>query len=355
MQSVGTRFLTHRPDDMGLYDRDYYREEPRGMVLGGDMSVTTTLILVNAGVFIVNMFSDGQLTDHLALHWNLFTEQGYVWQLLTYGFAHDPSSVRHVLFNMFFLWLFGRDVETIYGKRLYLQLYLSLVVLSGLVWLGLNLVQGSHAMLIGASGAVTGIMVLFVLHYPTRTILFWGVFPIPVWVLASLQLLQDIQGAVTRSEAGNVAYTAHLAGAAFAFLFYRTGWQLGSFLPKQILGGRIAAQAAVARTQRRGGRGRFWPPRRSDSGKDQPRRARQPDQGRAEDTGKGQPAVSAEATVTPCWPGGTDKFLLVSGSSIGDGEFCRYTPLTNRVCQCHPVHWRYCCSIFSRSLASAAA
>jgi hypothetical protein len=141
--------------------------------------------------------------------------------------------VRHVLFNMFFLWLFGRDVETIYGKRLYLQLYLSLVVLSGLVWLGLNLVQGSHAMLIGPSGAVTGIMVLFVLHYPTRTILFWGVFPIPVWVLASLQLLQDIQGAVTRSEAGNVAYTAHLAGAAFAFLFYRTGWQLGSFLPKR--------------------------------------------------------------------------------------------------------------------------
>ena len=243
---------------MGLYDRDYYREEPRGMVLGGDMSVTTTLILINAGVFIVNMFSNdpkNQLTEPLALHWDLFKDQWHVWQLLTYGFVHDSSSVRHVLFNMFFLWLFGRDVETIYGKRLYLQLYLSLVVLSGLVWLGLNLLQGTDAMLVGASGAVTGIMILFVLHYPTRTILFWGVFPIPVWVLGTLQLLQDIHGAVTRDQAGNVAYTAHLAGAAFAFLFYRTGWQLGSFLPKGLSAGRLRRKPRLRVRHRRGRRG----------------------------------------------------------------------------------------------------
>ena len=156
------------------------------MVLGGDMSVTTTLILINAAVFVADMFSDGRLTDYLALRWDLFTHPQYFWQLLTYGFAHDPSSVRHVLFNMFFLWLFGREVETVYGKRVYVELYLSLVVLSGLVWLGLNVLSGSSAMLIGASGAVTGIMVLFVLHYPTRTILFWGVFPIPVWVFRKL-------------------------------------------------------------------------------------------------------------------------------------------------------------------------
>ncbi|MEX2138432.1 MAG: rhomboid family intramembrane serine protease [Pirellulales bacterium] len=218
---------------MGLYDREYYREEPRGMVLGGDMSVTTTLILINAVVFVADVFSDGRLSSALALDWALFRYPQYFWQLLTYGFAHDPFSVRHVLFNMFFLWLFGRDIETLYGKRLYLQLYLSLVVLSGLVWLLLNLVQGDAAKLVGASGAVTGIMVLFVLHYPTRTLLFWGVLPIPVWVLATLQLLQDIVGAVSRDNSGQVAYTAHLTGAAFAFLFYKTGWQLGGLLPKR--------------------------------------------------------------------------------------------------------------------------
>jgi membrane associated rhomboid family serine protease len=208
------------------------------MVLGGDMSATTTLILINAAIFIADVFSDGRLTEHLALRWDVFTHPQYFWQVLTYGFAHDPNSVRHVLFNMFFLWLFGRDVETIYGKRLYVELYLSLVIVSGLAWAAINLATGSPAVLVGASGAVTGIMVLFVLHYPTRTILFWGVFPIPVWVLATVQILQDIHGAVSRADAGQVAYTAHLAGAAFAFLFYRTGWQLGSLWPKRFsLGG----------------------------------------------------------------------------------------------------------------------
>jgi membrane associated rhomboid family serine protease len=225
---------------MGLYDREYYREEPRGMSLSSDMSATTTLILINAAVFIADMFSNNKLVGYLGLGSDLVTDPKYFWQLLTYGFAHDPSSVRHVLFNMFALWLFGRDVETIYGKRLYVQLYLSLVVLSGLVWLAINVLAGhGPALLIGASGAVTGIMILYVLHYPTRTLLFWGVFPIPVWVIGTLQLLQDIQGAVSRPEAGNVAYTAHLAGAAFAFIFYRTGWQLGSFLPKRFSLGRL--------------------------------------------------------------------------------------------------------------------
>jgi membrane associated rhomboid family serine protease len=218
---------------MGLYDREYYREEPRGIVLGGDMSVTTTLILINALVFIADVFSEGQLSRALALDWDLFHAPLKFWQLLTYGFAHDPSSIRHVFFNMFFLWLFGRDMEALYGKRLYAQLYLSLVVLSGLVWLLLNLLQGDAARLIGASGAVTGIMVLYVLHYPTRTFLFWGVLPIPAWVIASVQLLQDVFGSISRQNSGHVAYTAHLAGAAFAFLFFKTGWQLGSFLPKR--------------------------------------------------------------------------------------------------------------------------
>jgi membrane associated rhomboid family serine protease len=190
---------------MGLYDREYYREEPRGIVLGGDLSMNTTLILINALVFIADMFSEGRLSSALGLEWDLFQHPLNFWQLLTYGFAHDPSNMWHIFWNMVALWLFGRDMEALYGKKLYLQLYLSLVVLSGFVWLVLNLLSGNAAMLVGASGAVTGIMVLFVLHYPTRTLLFWGVFPIPVWVLATIQLLQDIVGAVTRS--GQVAYT----------------------------------------------------------------------------------------------------------------------------------------------------
>jgi len=204
------------------------------MVLGGEMSVTTTLILINTGVFLIDVFSEWGLINWFGLSSNLFHEPQYFWQLLTCGFIHDTHNVRHVLFNMIALWIFGRDVETIYGKRLYLEVYLSLLVLSSFVWLGVQtLTGGGPAVLVGASGAITGIMVLYVLHYPTRTFLIWGVFPLPVWAIASLQLLQDIQGALSRDGAGNVAYTAHLGGAAFAYLFYRTGWQLGSLWPKR--------------------------------------------------------------------------------------------------------------------------
>ncbi len=218
---------------MGVYDREYYRDdEPRGFVLGGDMSMTTTLILINAAIFLVDVFTNGAIGNLLKLRTDLFTHPWNCWQLVTYGFIHDSLNVRHVLFNMFSLWLFGRYVEGVYGRRLYLQLYLSLVVLSGLTWLLIEslVIHSGTPGLIGASGAVVGIMLVCVLHDPTRTILFF-MFPIPIWVLAALQILQDIQGTLLRTD--NVATTAHLAGAAFGYLFYRTGWQLGSLIPSR--------------------------------------------------------------------------------------------------------------------------
>jgi len=217
---------------MGVYDREYYRDdEPRGFVLGGDLSMNTTLILINVVIFLVDVFTDGAIGNYLALRSNLFTHPWNFWQLVTCGFVHDHRGVQHILFNMFSLWLFGREVEGIYGRRVYLQLYLSLIVLSALVWVTIESIvnPSGRVDLVGASGAVVGIMLVFVLHYPTRTLLIWGVFPMPVWVLAAIQLLQDIHGAITRS--GQIAFTAHLAGAAFGYLFYRTGWQLGSLIP----------------------------------------------------------------------------------------------------------------------------
>ncbi len=243
------------PTFMGLYDREYYREEPRGLVLGGETSITTALILINAAILVVDaLFTNKQLSERLALPSNLFEQPYLFWTALTYGFAHDPNNFVHVFFNMFALWLFGRDVEAIYGRRLYLQLYLSLIILSGLAWLAIDVLtagEGRTTNLIGASGAITGIMIVYVLHYPTRTFNLWGVVPVPVWLIATIQLLQDIAGTMSRDDAGNVAYTCHLAGAAFGFLFYKTGWQLGSLLPGTILASRAQASPEAQGARRR--------------------------------------------------------------------------------------------------------
>lgn len=217
---------------MGLYDRDYFRDEDQpGYFLGGQRSMVTTLILVNVGVFLLDMFMEGRLSDFLGLRSDLFQKPWNAWQLLTAGFAHDPSNLMHVGFNMFWLWLFGRDVEAIYGRKEFLRLYLSLIVLSSFVWLISAIAAHRPGPLIGASGAVVGVMILYVLHYPRRIFNIWGILPVPAWLLGTLCIFQNISGAL--EQKGHIAYVAHLAGAAFAYVYYSTGWNLGRLWPRR--------------------------------------------------------------------------------------------------------------------------
>jgi hypothetical protein len=87
---------------------------------------------------------------------------------------------------------------------------------------------------IGASGAVTGIITLFVFHYPRRVLLVWGVLPVPVWLLGLIWLLQDIAG-LRQAMGGRgeqVAYAAHLGGALLGGLYYRFSWNFGRLVPR---------------------------------------------------------------------------------------------------------------------------
>lgn len=215
---------------MGLYDRDYIREDDQpGFFAGGSYSTVTTLIVINVGVFILELLSDGKVKDYLGLHADLFQKPWNAWQLLTAGFVHEPTNISHIGWNMFELWLFGRDVEAIYGRKEFLRLYLSLIVLSSLVWVISATAMHHHGAMYGASGAVIGVMILFVLHYPQRTILLMFVLPVPAWLVGTLCIVQNVLGLGSRTD--HVAYEAHLAGAAFAYLYYATGWHLGRLWP----------------------------------------------------------------------------------------------------------------------------
>jgi membrane associated rhomboid family serine protease len=235
---------------MGIYDREYYREEPRGFFLGGDRTMVVNLIIINAAVFLADVLlfervgpaglPEYQLSQWMALPASLFEKPWEAYTLITSGFAHSPLSVWHVAFNMFFLWLFGRDIEQIYGRRTFLSLYLTLVVFSGLAWVVVQnyLLNDSEASAYGASGAVSGIMIIYVMHFPTRIFHIWGVVPVPVWLLAALYLLQDFLELKTSIRIGHsfarVGFAAHLAGAAFGLIFYKTHWTLASLIPQKV-------------------------------------------------------------------------------------------------------------------------
>ncbi|HVC99133.1 MAG TPA: rhomboid family intramembrane serine protease [Pirellulales bacterium] len=223
---------------MGLSDRDYVRDQPRGFFLGGDRSMVANLILINVGVYLADLLFDQAISEWGMLWSDLFQKPWNAWQLLTCGFLHAPS-VMHVGVNMFELWLFGTDIEAIYGKREFLRLYLSLIVLSSLAWVASEnlLVHPAEPVpMLGASGAVSGVLVLFALHFPRRLIYIWGVLPVPAWLLCLLFLIQNLVGfdQVLAGHHLGIAFATHLAGAALAFVYYSTGWNLGRLVPRRL-------------------------------------------------------------------------------------------------------------------------
>ncbi len=227
---------------MGIYDRDYERHggfgQPPGLRLDGPRTLTTNLVLLTLGVYLLQIFTQagprdyGWLTNLGSLYADVFQRPWRLFEFLTYGFLHDPGDLRHIIFNMIGLWFFGRAVEQRYGRSEYLAFYLAAIVFAGLVWClaqwGMVGMQ-SRAGMLGASGGLSAILILFALNYPKQMIYIWGILPVPAWAFALFFVGSDVMGALNRS--GDVAYTAHLGGALFGFLYYRFGWRVSNWLP----------------------------------------------------------------------------------------------------------------------------
>ncbi len=223
---------------MGLYDRDYYREEqsPSGFQLNQRMMVTN-IVIVTVAIYFLNMFlgRDNWLMNSLAVDSSVLAKPWLWWKFVTYGLAHDPDTrnLGHIFWNMFGLWIFGRDVEMIYGRKEFLRIYLVALVLGSLVWcFKVYFLSDAEILrsLWGASGAVTAIVLLFVFHYPKRTILLMLVLPVPAWVLGVIMIGGDLFQ-ITSGKIHNVAYDVHLVGAAFAVCYFRFGWNCSRLLP----------------------------------------------------------------------------------------------------------------------------
>jgi membrane associated rhomboid family serine protease len=228
---------------MGLSDRDYARDDSRsGFQLALPQSGVGLLLLANVVLYVVDILLEGRLAERLALHANLITHPWNCWQLVTSAFVHNPHSIWHILGNMFALWIFGNDVERLYGRAEFLRIYFVAAVVAGLAWVVSQnwLVPYPAETMIGASGAVTCIWVLFALHFPTRMILFWGLFPMPMWLFGFINILPDLQGflASLNGKISTTAFEAHLGGAATALVYRKLGWNFGRWLPR---GGSITA------------------------------------------------------------------------------------------------------------------
>ena len=223
---------------MGMYDRDYQRSNPYGQQPGfnfsAPQSMAVKLIVLNVVVYLAQLMSERWVTETFLLYDQWWREPWQAYRLLTYGFLHAPNDLWHILLNMFALWLFGREVEHRYGSREFLAFYLTAIVVAGLVWTFAEIPNDDRSSMLGASGGVTAVLILFAMNFPHQTVLFMFFIPMPMWVLAIIIVFMDAMGASGRAGGSNVAFTAHLGGAMFGFLYFQWGARLERFLPGNI-------------------------------------------------------------------------------------------------------------------------
>ena len=182
------------------------------------------LIALNVAMFLAQFISP-VVTDFLGLHPTFVVHYGWIWQVATYMFLH--GGIFHIVFNMLALWMFGTELERIWGTRYFLKFYLvtgigagALTVLFSLLPFGFAQ-QLQHANIIGASGAIYGLLLAYALYFPDRPIYMYFVFPIPAKIFVA------IMGAIaffsSLGETGGVANATHLGGLLVAYLFLKGG------------------------------------------------------------------------------------------------------------------------------------
>ncbi len=135
------------------------------------------------------------------------------WTVVTYMFLH--ADFMHVFFNMFMLFFFGPRLEQRLGGRGFLWLYF----LSGIGGAALTFAFDRNVSMIGASGAVYGIVAGFAYLWPRERIYIWGVLPVEAWLLAMFAVGASLWSGITGG--GNVAHFAHLGGLAFGYGYVR--------------------------------------------------------------------------------------------------------------------------------------
>jgi membrane associated rhomboid family serine protease len=175
---------------------------------------TIALVVANVLVYLVQGPQGGAFFERFAL-WPLQGAEGeppfQIWQLLTHAFMHGNNA--HILFNMFGLWMFGRDVERLIGSARFATLYFCSVITSGLAQLLIPpLLHAPPLPTVGASGGVFGVLLAFAVFFPNRKIiLLLAPIPMPAWLFAIGYALVELFSGVTGLQQG-VAHFAHLGG-----------------------------------------------------------------------------------------------------------------------------------------------
>jgi len=198
----------------------YYRNTFSGFGPGGISPVVKTLIIICSTTFLLQIF-DGiaggaTFTSKFGLVPYQVTHRFYLWQLVTYIFLH--GGFLHILFNMLGLWMFGTDLERLWGSRAFTKFFFICGI--GAAITSVIVSPYSPIPIIGASGAIFGLLLAYGVLFPNRIIYLYMIIPIQAkWFVI-------IMGAITflssmSATGSGVAYIAHLGGMLFGFIYLK--------------------------------------------------------------------------------------------------------------------------------------
>lgn len=183
------------------------------------------LMIANFAIFLLMAV---RLVPAGAIEWLGFAVPGFLtrpWTVFTYMFVH--GGFMHLFMNMLALFFFGPPLEQKWGSRFFLRFYLA-TGLGGAAFSVLLYSLTGPTIMVGASGAIFGLLVAFALNWPDAKIFLYFVFPVPAkWFVAGLgvlTLLSTVQGSTD-----GVAHWAHLGGLVTGFVYLRYGERIGRF------------------------------------------------------------------------------------------------------------------------------
>ena len=186
--------------------------------------VTQWLLIANVAIYVLE--SSGMFNAGAFALWppGGFDSRFEPWQLVTYSFLH--ANLAHIFFNMFALYMFGGEIERLFGSRFYAMYYFASVVTAAITHLVITSWMGAAPVpMVGASGGIYGLLLAFGIYFPHRRVmLLFPPIPMPARVFVFGFALLELVLGITQTAAG-VAHFAHLGGMLGGWLMiqYRRG------------------------------------------------------------------------------------------------------------------------------------
>ena len=196
---------------------------------GGLTPAVRAILIACTAVFVLSLFLRGPIFDWLGLRPVDVVHGFRLWQPITYIFVHD--GIFHIVFNLLAIWMFGVELERLWGTRAFAKFFFVCGIVAGLATIAAGLLPIDAAwrertylgVTVGASGAIFGILYAWARAFPYRTVLVFLIFPMQARWFVVLMIAIELASATQSGLTSGVAYLAHFAGLLAAYVYLNAG------------------------------------------------------------------------------------------------------------------------------------